>query len=106
MCLPAILGWLGACASAPEPDAWGIALGKIGDINQVRCPALAKADTTMLKTATPRPAQWPEKGASRGAMQAHIDHLEANEQRKISAASRVINEHVRCRGGDSSAKTS
>jgi hypothetical protein len=118
--LPAILG-LGACASsAPAPsilpaDIWwpvtktptakaDAGKAKRAAVKRIACPELSAADKTALTGTVPRPADWADKGATKGELQAHVDALELDGAAKAAAAKRVIAEHERCRGGRAKGK--
>ncbi len=99
LCLPAIHGCAGG--GSVDPVGFGAVLKQIDGVNQVRCPELAPADVRTLQSRTARPSQWPQTGATKGQLLAHVDKLELSEARKSAAASRVIAEHGRCRGASS-----
>jgi hypothetical protein len=77
-----------------------IDLGATAEVKRIACPELDPADKRTLKARIARPAHWPEKGAARRELQAHVDRLELGQEAKIAAANRVIAEHERCRGAD------
>jgi hypothetical protein len=118
--LLAILGLAGCAGSLPTPsiipaDIWWPVVSKPTakkDAGQARrakvlriaCPPLSEADKLALTGTVPRPADWADKGATKGELQAHVDALELDAQAKVAAAKRIMAEHERCRGGGGKAK--
>jgi hypothetical protein len=80
--------------------AWGAAVDKLGELQRLACPEPAARDRKTLARLTPRPPHWPQKGATKGELLAHIDRLELSHEAKAAAAKRVLAEFDRCRGGD------
>jgi hypothetical protein len=97
---PAALG--AKAAPAPKKNTGKAARAKV---QRLACPELAAADKAELSSVTPRPTHWPDKGASRGELEKHVDALELSEASKVAAAKRVLAEHDRCRGGQAKGKS-
>ena len=91
----------GATKAAPAPKA---GKAKRAAVKRIACPPLSAADKAALSSLTSRPEHWPDKGASKGELQAHVDALELGEAEKAAAAKRIISEHERCRGGGGKGK--
>ena len=117
--LLAILGLAGCASSTPAPlipaDLWwpvakspaakkDTGKAKRAAVKRIACPPLSAADKATLTGTTARPTEWAEKGATKGDIEAHVDALELGEKAKADAASRVISEHERCRGGGGKGK--
>jgi hypothetical protein len=82
-------------SAAPPPKA---GKAKRAAVKRIACPDLAAAVKSELSSTTSRPPHWPDKGATKGELEKHVDDLEASEASKVAAAQLVISEFERCRG--------